>query len=52
MTAISRQGILVFKMREATMSRFQNKVVLISGGARGQGAAEARMLERYHADRP
>ncbi len=26
------------------MSRFQNKVVLISGGARGQGAAEARML--------
>ncbi len=26
------------------MSRFQNKVVLITGGARGQGAAEARML--------
>ncbi len=26
------------------MSRFDNKVVLISGGARGQGAAEARML--------
>jgi 3alpha(or 20beta)-hydroxysteroid dehydrogenase len=24
--------------------RFQNKVILISGGARGQGAAEARML--------
>ncbi len=26
------------------MARFGNKVVLISGGARGQGAAEARML--------
>ncbi len=26
------------------MPRFQDKVVLISGGARGQGAAEARML--------
>jgi 3alpha(or 20beta)-hydroxysteroid dehydrogenase len=26
------------------VARFQNKVVLISGGARGQGAAEARML--------
>ena len=26
------------------MARFENKVVLISGGARGQGAAEARML--------
>src|SRR5271165_5166677 len=26
------------------MARFQGKVVLISGGARGQGAAEARML--------
>jgi 3alpha(or 20beta)-hydroxysteroid dehydrogenase len=26
------------------MSRFQDRVVLISGGARGQGAAEARML--------
>lgn len=26
------------------MSRFDGKVVLISGGARGQGAAEARML--------
>src|ERR1700757_5268682 len=26
------------------MTRFQDKVVLISGGARGQGAAEARML--------
>ena len=26
------------------MTRFQGKVVLISGGARGQGAAEARML--------
>ena len=26
------------------MPRFQNKVVLISGGARGQGAAEARMI--------
>lgn len=26
------------------MARFQNKVVLISGSARGQGAAEARML--------
>ena len=26
------------------MARFDNKVVLISGGARGQGAAEARML--------
>jgi 3alpha(or 20beta)-hydroxysteroid dehydrogenase len=26
------------------MARFQGKVILISGGARGQGAAEARML--------
>ncbi len=26
------------------MAEFQNKVVLISGGARGQGAAEARLL--------
>jgi 3alpha(or 20beta)-hydroxysteroid dehydrogenase len=26
------------------MARFQNKVVIISGGARGQGAAEARLL--------
>ena len=26
------------------MARFDNKVVLISGGARGQGAAEARLL--------
>jgi 3alpha(or 20beta)-hydroxysteroid dehydrogenase len=26
------------------MARFQNRVVLISGGARGQGAAEARLL--------
>jgi 3alpha(or 20beta)-hydroxysteroid dehydrogenase len=28
----------------ANMERFRGKVVLISGGARGQGAAEARML--------
>jgi 3alpha(or 20beta)-hydroxysteroid dehydrogenase len=27
-----------------SMSRFRGKVILISGGARGQGAAEARML--------
>jgi short chain dehydrogenase len=26
------------------MARFQNKVVIVSGGARGQGAAEARLL--------
>jgi 3alpha(or 20beta)-hydroxysteroid dehydrogenase len=26
------------------MGRFDNKVVLVSGGARGQGAAEARLL--------
>jgi len=26
------------------MTRFRGKVILISGGARGQGAAEARML--------
>ena len=26
------------------MARFDNKVVLVSGGARGQGAAEARLL--------
>src|SRR5271169_5977645 len=26
------------------MARFDGKVILISGGARGQGAAEARML--------
>ena len=26
------------------MERFDNKVVLVSGGARGQGAAEARLL--------
>jgi 3alpha(or 20beta)-hydroxysteroid dehydrogenase len=29
---------------EEKMARFHGKVVLISGGARGQGAAEARML--------
>jgi 3alpha(or 20beta)-hydroxysteroid dehydrogenase len=28
------------------MARFDNKVILISGGARGQGAAEARLLMR------
>ena len=28
------------------MARFDNKVVLVSGGARGQGAAEARLLAR------
>src|ERR1044072_7734294 len=28
----------------ADMARFDNKVVLVSGGARGQGAAEARLL--------
>src|SRR4029077_6041693 len=32
------------KLREEAVARFDNKVVLISGGARGQGAAEARML--------
>ena len=26
------------------MARFDGKVILISGGARGQGAAEARLL--------
>ena len=26
------------------MARFDNKVVIVSGGARGQGAAEARLL--------
>ena len=26
------------------MARFGNKVVLVSGGARGQGAAEVRLL--------
>ena len=26
------------------MARFDDKVVLVSGGARGQGAAEARLL--------
>ena len=26
------------------MARFDSKVVLVSGGARGQGAAEARLL--------
>jgi NAD(P)-dependent dehydrogenase (short-subunit alcohol dehydrogenase family) len=26
------------------MARFDNKVVLVSGGARGQGAAEAHLL--------
>ena len=26
------------------MARFDNKVVFVSGGARGQGAAEARLL--------
>jgi NAD(P)-dependent dehydrogenase (short-subunit alcohol dehydrogenase family) len=31
-------------LREEAVARFDNKVVLISGGARGQGAAEARML--------
>src|ERR1044072_3789767 len=29
---------------EDPMARFGGKVILISGGARGQGAAEARML--------
>ena len=26
------------------MAHFDNKVILVSGGARGQGAAEARLL--------
>jgi 3alpha(or 20beta)-hydroxysteroid dehydrogenase len=26
------------------MARFDDKVILLSGGARGQGAAEARLL--------
>jgi 3alpha(or 20beta)-hydroxysteroid dehydrogenase len=30
--------------RGTDMARFDNKVVLVSGGARGQGAAEARLL--------
>src|SRR5271167_4550508 len=33
-----------WKSGEADMARFDNKVVLVSGGARGQGAAEARLL--------
>jgi len=32
------------RKRDHNMTRFDGKVVLISGGARGQGAAEARML--------
>ena len=31
------------------MARFDNKVVLVSGGARGQGAAEARLLVAHGA---
>jgi len=35
-------------LREASrsMDRLKNKVALISGGARGQGAAEARLFVR------
>src|SRR5678816_3830229 len=36
--------LLVGNRGEADMARFDNKVVLVSGGARGQGAAEARLL--------
>jgi 3alpha(or 20beta)-hydroxysteroid dehydrogenase len=38
------KGALIRRNREDDMARFQGKVILISGGARGQGAAEARML--------
>jgi 3alpha(or 20beta)-hydroxysteroid dehydrogenase len=31
-------------MEETSMARFDGKVVIVSGGARGQGAAEARLL--------
>ena len=34
------------------MARFDNKVVLISGGARGQGAAEARLFHERVALEP
>jgi 3alpha(or 20beta)-hydroxysteroid dehydrogenase len=31
-------------MEETSMARFDGKVILVSGGARGQGAAESRLL--------
>jgi 3alpha(or 20beta)-hydroxysteroid dehydrogenase len=39
-----RPQIAATTRREDRMRRFDGKVVLISGGARGQGAAEARLL--------
>ena len=36
-------GGAMTRQREKPMDRLKNKVVLISGGARGQGAAEARL---------
>jgi hypothetical protein len=33
----------------ADKARFDNKVVLVSGGVRGQGAAEARLLVAHGA---
>jgi 3alpha(or 20beta)-hydroxysteroid dehydrogenase len=44
MTPHLRPAKLRDTAREDTMARFRDKVVLISGGARGQGAAEARLL--------
>jgi hypothetical protein len=32
------------QIQEEAMDRLKNKVILISGGARGQGAAEARLF--------
>src|ERR1700709_1491081 len=34
------------RTRRKPMPRLQNKIILITGGARGQGAAEARLFVR------